>query len=185
MGNLNGVYGVKTGFTNGANRCLVTSCKRGDMDIICVVLGADTKNFRTKDSIKLIEYAFNNFTYIDANEFATNYFETWITNNLENISIDKASCKSPKLTIETLENPIISINKDSYNNISTNISINTNLEAPISSNTILGTLSINLDDRNLATLNIISSNEINRKNIFYYLNYFFTNYASILENTLY
>ena len=185
LGNLNGVYGVKTGFTNGANRCLVTSCKRGDMDIICVVLGADTKNFRTKDSIKLIEYAFNNFTYIDANEFATNYFETWITNNLENISIDKASCKSPKLTIETLENPIISINKDSYNNISTTISINTNLEAPISSNTILGTLSINLDDRNLATLNIISSNEINRKNIFYYLNYFFTNYASILENTLY
>ena len=27
LGNLNGVYGVKTGFTNGANRCLVTSVK--------------------------------------------------------------------------------------------------------------------------------------------------------------
>lgn len=38
LGNLNGVYGIKTGFTNGANRCLVTACKRGDMDIICVVL---------------------------------------------------------------------------------------------------------------------------------------------------
>ena len=38
LGNLNGIYGVKTGFTNGANRCLVTSCKRNDMDIICVVL---------------------------------------------------------------------------------------------------------------------------------------------------
>lgn len=38
LGNLNGVYGIKTGFTNGANRCLVTSCKRNDMDIICVVL---------------------------------------------------------------------------------------------------------------------------------------------------
>ena len=54
LGNLDGVYGIKTGFTNGANRCLVTACKRGNMDIICVVLGADTKNFRTKDSIKLI-----------------------------------------------------------------------------------------------------------------------------------
>ena len=51
LGNLDGVYGIKTGFTNGANRCLVTACKRGNMDIICVVLGADTKNFRTKDSI--------------------------------------------------------------------------------------------------------------------------------------
>ena len=185
LGNLNGIYGVKTGFTNGANRCLVTSCKRGDMDIICVVLGADTKNFRTKDSIKLIEYAFNNFTYINANEIATMYFETWITNNLENLSINKASCKSPKLTLETLENPIISINKDSYNNISTNISINTNLEAPISSNTILGTLSIDLEGKNLATLNITSSTDINRKDIFYYLNYFFTNYTDILENVLY
>ena len=185
LGNLNGVYGVKTGFTNGANRCLVTSCKRGDMDIICVVLGADTKNFRTKDSIRLIEYAFNNFTYINANEIATMYFETWITNNLENLSINKASCKSPKLTLETLENPIISINKDSYNNISTNISINTNLEAPISSNTILGTLSIDLEGKNLATLNITSSTDINRKDIFYYLNYFFTNYTDILENVLY
>ena len=65
LGNLNGVYGVKTGFTNGANRCLVTSCKRGDMDIICVVLGADTKNFRTKDSIKLIEYVFNTYEYFN------------------------------------------------------------------------------------------------------------------------
>lgn len=42
LGNLNGVYGIKTGFTNGANRCLVTACKRNDMDIICVVLGCDT-----------------------------------------------------------------------------------------------------------------------------------------------
>ena len=38
LGNLNGVYGVKTGFTNGANRCLVTACKRENLDIICVVL---------------------------------------------------------------------------------------------------------------------------------------------------
>lgn len=59
-----GIYGIKTGFTNGANRCLVTACKRGNMDIICVVLGADTKNFRTKDSIKLIEYVLKNMNLL-------------------------------------------------------------------------------------------------------------------------
>ena len=64
LGYLDGVYGVKTGFTNGANRCLVTACKRGDMDIICVVLGADTKKFRSTDSIKLMEYAFSHFEYL-------------------------------------------------------------------------------------------------------------------------
>ena len=65
LGNLSGVYGVKTGFTNGANRCLVTACKRNDMDIICVVLGCDTKNFRSLDSTKLINYSFDNFEYIN------------------------------------------------------------------------------------------------------------------------
>ena len=68
LGNLNGVYGVKTGFTNGANRCLVTAVKRGNMDLICIVLGADTKKFRTQDSIKLIEYAFKNFEMINIKE---------------------------------------------------------------------------------------------------------------------
>ena len=184
LGNLNGIYGVKTGFTNGANRCLVTSCKRGDMDIICVVLGADTKNYRTKDSIKLIEYAFNNFTYINANQIAMEYFDEWKENNLKKIDILKSSCENIKLDLETLENSTVSINKNLYDNISCNISINTNLEAPISSNTILGTLTIDLDGTNLAALNIINKDDINRKNIFYYLNYFFSNYTNILEKTL-
>ena len=48
LGNLNGVYGVKTGFTNGANRCLVTACKRDNLDIICVVLGCDTKKIEQR-----------------------------------------------------------------------------------------------------------------------------------------
>lgn len=38
LGNLPGVYGVKTGFTFNAGRCLVSSCKRNGMDIIVVVL---------------------------------------------------------------------------------------------------------------------------------------------------
>ena len=76
LGNLDGVYGVKTGFTNGANRCLVTSCKRGNLDIICIVLGADSKKFRTQDSIKLIEYCFSNYEVINLKQ------------------IDRAECKS-------------------------------------------------------------------------------------------
>ena len=77
LGNLNGVYGVKTGFTNGANRCLVTSCKRDNMDIICVVLGADTKNWRTKDSISLIEYCFSNFEPFNIKDLVVEQFEKW------------------------------------------------------------------------------------------------------------
>ena len=184
LGYLNGVYGVKTGFTNGANRCLVTACKRNDMDIICVVLGADTKKFRTQDSIKLIEYAFKNFTYINANDIAVNSFENWKNENLKYLDINKSSSNSFELEIKTCKNPILSINKNKIDNIKTSISINTNLEAPISSNTVIGNLTLNIDDSNLITLDIINTNDIKRKNIPYYLNYFFSNYSNILEQIL-
>ena len=49
LGYVEGVNGVKTGFTNNAGRCLVTSVKRNDLEIITVVLQADTKKFRGAD----------------------------------------------------------------------------------------------------------------------------------------
>ena len=33
-----GVYGVKTGFTDAAGRCLISACERGGKDLICVTL---------------------------------------------------------------------------------------------------------------------------------------------------
>jgi len=73
-GYLEGVNGVKTGFTNGAGRCLVTSVSRNDFDIIVVVLGADTKKIRTSDSIKLIEYTYKIFEMFDLQKFIEEEF---------------------------------------------------------------------------------------------------------------
>lgn len=61
--------GVKTGFTNKAGRCLVTSATNDDgWQIISVVLGCDTKNFRTQDSKKLLDYGFKMFEIVDVGE---------------------------------------------------------------------------------------------------------------------
>lgn len=38
LGMYEGVYGVKTGFTDEAGRCLVSACERGGKDLICVTL---------------------------------------------------------------------------------------------------------------------------------------------------
>ena len=43
LGYLPTVYGVKTGYTSQAGRCLVSSAKNNNLDIIVIVLGADTK----------------------------------------------------------------------------------------------------------------------------------------------
>ena len=184
LGNLTGVYGVKTGFTNGANRCLVTACKRNNMDIICVVLGADTKRFRTQDSIKLIEYAFKNFTYINANDLAIDYFENWRNENLKYLTINKSSSTSFKLEVKASKTPILSILKNETNDIKTSISIKPNLEAPLYPDSVIGSLTLSISDRNLITLDIINTDTIKKKNIPFYLKLFLSNYSNILEQIL-
>lgn len=101
LGTLNGVYGVKTGFTNGANRCLVTSVKRNDMDIISVVLGADTKKDRTKDSIKIIEYASANYQMIDLGFMLHDEFDKLVEST--NFEIEKGVGNNLTMDLEDNE----------------------------------------------------------------------------------
>lgn len=60
--------GGKTGFTNGANMCLVTIAQKEEMQIITVVLGGETSNERFNDAKNLMEYAFNTYSMVDISE---------------------------------------------------------------------------------------------------------------------
>ena len=184
LGNLNGVYGVKTGFTNGANRCLVTACKRGNMDIICVVLGADTKNFRTQDSVKLIEYAFNTYTYIDIENKINEYFNNWISNNKDNFFIEKSTSQNIELNYSSLENPIIPVKKTDVDNIEIFIDINTYLQAPINQNDKIGNINVLLNNTVICHCDILNKKLIPKKNIYSYLLDFFTNYTDYLNSVV-
>lgn len=55
------VDGMKTGYTDAAGYCLVTSATREGMRLIAVVLGAPSARSRNDGAQKLLEYGFNNF----------------------------------------------------------------------------------------------------------------------------
>ena len=57
-----GVYGVKTGFTDEAGRCLVSACERDGKDLICVTLN-DSNDWA--DHIALYDYGFETAVDID------------------------------------------------------------------------------------------------------------------------
>ena len=184
LGSLDGVYGVKTGFTNGANRCLVTSCKRNNMDIICVVLGADTKNFRTKDSIKLIEYCYKNFEVIDLEEIVNTSFNESKTENIKNISVEKSFDPIPEIEIANLKFSTVPIEKSLVDSITCKISCDFNLIAPISKNTVIGNIEVRTDKNIVTSCDIVVKNEISKNSVLNYLNYFFENYQDIIMNLL-
>jgi D-alanyl-D-alanine carboxypeptidase (penicillin-binding protein 5/6) len=52
------VDGMKTGFTDAAGYCLITSAKRGERRLISVVLGTASETARATESQKLLNYGF-------------------------------------------------------------------------------------------------------------------------------
>ena len=182
LGNLDGVYGVKTGFTNGANRCLVTSCKRGNLDIICVVLGCDTKKDRTKDSIKLINYTFNNFTVINVKDIIAVAFEKWYSEHMSSFTINKGITQSFELILdENTPYSLVAIKNTDKDKISTSIEFDSYFEAPVAANTTIGKLALIVDNTEYFKVDILNSNEINKKTIFDYFFDLIFNYISYLK----
>lgn len=182
LGNLNGVYGIKTGFTNGANRCLVTACKRNDMDIICVVLGCDTKKFRTSDSIKLIEYAFNNFEYVNIKDKIDKELEFWKNENENYFYINKGISSDLKIKYSELDTPIIPINKNEISSINVNIYMNSLLESPVHTDDIIGKIEVTSNNTSILNCNILANNTIKKKNFLDYNIDFFKHYSNILNS---
>lgn len=185
LGNLDGVYGVKTGFTNGANRCLVTSVKRDNMDLICIVLGADTKKDRTKDSIQLIEYAFKNFEMVNIREKITTEFENWKLCNSSSFIVKKGISNNIDVILNDLPFDFFPVNCNHINDVSIYIYCNTTFEAPLRENTAIGYLTVSVHNKNVLSLDIYNSNSIPQKGYSDFWNYMIKNYTSYLETLLY
>ena len=147
LGYLNGVNGVKTGFTNGAGRCLVTSVEREGFNIITVVLGADTKKIRTKDSISLIEYIYKNYELINLEDLINSEFQKWQKINTNRIKIKKEEANNVKVNINALK----------Y------------LEAPVSEKSKIGEVKVQLGEKEVCNTNIIAKNSVARKSVLNYI----------------
>lgn len=185
LGNFDGIYGVKTGFTNGANRCLVTSCKRNDLDFICIVLGCDTKKDRTRDSIKLLNYSFKNFSLVNLKNIATSKFQDWNKSHKNSFLINKGKSQNLNLYLNesnfTFEN--IALKKSEKDSINIEMDFNSYFEAPICKNTKIGKLHLYINGKEYYSIDIFNKNEIERKGILDYISCIFKNYCYYFVNT--
>ena len=161
LGVLNGVVGVKTGFTNNAGRCLVTETKRNNMDIITIVLGADTKKDRTKDSANLIEYTFSKYKMYNLEEQIIEEFNKWKNINEKRILIIKGKTSNPKLALGAIEKATIPICDN--DKIEYSINALTEVEAPVEQWNVMGTLTVKLNGEILENIDIVNVNEVQKR----------------------
>lgn len=174
LGVLEGVTGVKTGFTSNAGRCLVTCVNRNGWEIIVVVLRADTKKIRTADSVKLIEYTYKNYSLVDVQKIVEEKFNDWCKMNKNRIVINKCKNNSKmNLEISKLTNQVIPIKKSDVDKIDVDINSIYYYEAPVEKNTTIGSAKVVLNNQTIDLLKIYNSNTIEKKNISSYFREFF------------
>ena len=172
LGYLDGVNGVKTGFTNNAGRCLVTSVKRNNFEIITVVLQADTKKIRTTDSINLIEYVYKNYELMNIKNIVDEQFEEWCRINTNRIVVNKSKSSHVELYKTQLENDVIPVKKTNKDNINIEINNLYYFEAPVQSDTTIGSLKVYLNDEVIDVIEIKNRNTIEKRNVMDYMKIF-------------
>ena len=176
LGYLNGVNGVKTGFTNGAGRCLVTSVLRDNFNIITVVLGADTKKIRTKDSIKLIEYDYSKYELVNLRDIVEENYNNWKQINNKRIEVYKGQQSNVDLILGKLKYEKYPVLKSEKENIYVDISSIFKIEAPIEKNTKIGEIEIFLNGTEIMSVDILVDKKIERKTWLNYLRELLTIY---------
>ncbi len=163
LGYLDGVYGVKTGFTNGANRCLVTSAKRNDMDIICIVLGADIKKFRTTDSIKMIEYAFKTYQMVNIEEIVKQSISNWIAEN--HIRVEKGKESEIKICLDLIPYKEYPMKKWEAEDIYIQVESVSEVKAPIKEGEKVGNITVLNENKILFAVDLLVEKTVEKKRI--------------------
>ena len=134
---LEGVDGLKTGYTSEAGYCLTATAKKGNVRYITVVMGEPSSDIRSSETANMLNYAFNSFklnTILDKSQ------------ELGTIYIDKSKQKTAKIVVKNPVTELISKEKD-IPNYTYNLKVK-KITVPIKAGTKVGTVEI-LDNEGL------------------------------------
>lgn len=141
----NSVDGMKTGFTEDAGYCLVSSAKRNNMRLVSVVLGTKSVNARAQESQKLLNFGFR---------FYESHVIYPVGKTLKNVRIYKGS--SEQLPVGVAKKIAVTIPRGQYKNLKPSINIKTLLEAPVSKGQKLGIVEIKLNGKLLTSSPLVA-----------------------------
>ena len=139
------VDGVKTGHTEAAGYCLVSSAERDDMRLIAVVLGTKSDKARTQASQSLLNYGFR-------------YFETHQLYRLDEVlkTTQVWYGEQDQVSLGVGKDVFITIPRGRYRDLQASLEIDSEISAPIERGQVLGQVNITLDGEPVASETIVA-----------------------------
>ena len=145
-----GCTGLKTGFTSGAGYCLSAAAERDGMELIAVVMGSATSQERFAACKSMLDYGFANFAlYAPAME--------------EDTAIPVTLGKAKTVRAVPGSDASLLVEKTQLSSVTTEITLEESVTAPVSKGQRLGTLTVKAGDRVLSRVPLVAEEGVERK----------------------
>jgi len=145
------VDGIKTGHTESAGYCLVSSAQREDMRLISVVLGTKSEKSRSDVSQSLLSYGFR--FYESSKLYSAG-------KSLNSARVWQGAAESLNLGLN--KDLFITIPRGQYKHLDAVMDVNTDIEAPVKKGQQLGLVTVKLDGKVLSSQPLVALHEIEK-----------------------
>lgn len=164
-----GLDGLKTGFTDTAGYCLTATAKRNGMRLISVVMGSDTSENRSKSTVELMDYGFNNYK-----------LNTIYNKNIKLGKVKVLNGKKDYVDLKLVSDVVdlTTILEESKYDYKMNID---EIEAPVNVGDVVGKLTLFKDGKKIDTFDITVKESIKKANI---LDYYKKNFKYIISGNV-
>lgn len=141
-----GITGLKTGTTSQAGSCITATAEREGLELIAVVLGADSTDHRFQDAAALLDYGFANWKVVVPEAPA-----------LERVPVARGMV--PDVAAQAGESPKLLLKAAQTGEVETEIQWK-ELTAPICQGDVIGTLRYCLEGETLAQVDITAGESV-------------------------
>ncbi len=150
-----GVDGVKTGYLAVEKYSLASSMKKNDRRLIAVVSGFETKNTRSSESLKILNWGFRNTNTFEISKQGETLYEldTWLG-------------KKNKIKATTKENYYVTINKKDIRHLIVSLEYDGPIEAPIDEGAKIANIVVSNKDKVIKKLPLYAAEDLKKVNFF-------------------
>ena len=149
------VDGMKTGFTDAAGYCLVTSARRGPRRLLPVVLGTASENARATESQKLLNFGFLNYDGVKLYDKGQ---------SISSLEVWKGSAREVKAGFE--RELFVTLPKGQAEKVKATLVSQKPLLAPIAAGQRIGSMKVTVDGRDIAEVAVVALEAVEAAGVF-------------------
>ncbi len=179
---MDGVISGKTGYTGKAGYCYVGALERDGRLFIVSLLACgwpNNKNYKWKDSQRLLEYAIKNYQYYDVYEDVK--LPTVLVKNGVLKEGDLYGEKRVNLRIQRNEGEGLQVLLNEAEEVEIQTDIPKELNAPIEQDAVIGHVTYKLDGKVIAQYEVVVEETVHEKNLAWYFKEVARMYFCVLE----